>query len=429
MGIGLMLFCILQLFAVEIRAAEQYSLPDGLTLSGWLDTVHSLQLRSPHDKITSRARLRLEARADCPWLYAFSSFDAEKNWIIDGETGIDTQELWVEHISDRWDVRLGRQIIIWGQADGVQITDIISPPNLTESITRELDEIRMPVEAVRWRFLGSTLTTEIIAIPRFVAAVYPTAADNPWALTAHPAVQPAAHPTAHPAKVDTLTLPVDEPGNSLKNTELAARISAYLAGLDLAASVFHTWDDTPTSHRSWQIREGRPLLLVQPRHHRLTVFGLEFSRPWADVVFRGESAFYKGRYLAGDGSLKEQPQKKDLVKWLFGLDWTPGNDWSITAQVLGDWIPHHQPGLAARPATLMGTLNIAKKLLNQRLTLSTMLYLDGNEGEFYDRLKADYEVADGFHLSAGIDFFYGDGGQFGVYEENSQAWCKIKYSF
>ncbi len=100
---------VLMIFATQSVSAE---------VSGWLDTVHSVRTASPHDKITSRARLRLEARADLNWLYGFSSVDAEKNWIISEETGVDAQEFWVEHVADTWDIRMGRQIIIWGQADG-----------------------------------------------------------------------------------------------------------------------------------------------------------------------------------------------------------------------------------------------------------------------------------------------------------------------
>ena len=51
----------------------------------------------------------------------------KKNWEIAEETGFDLHEAWLEYAAEGWDMRLGRQTIIWGKADGVQITDIISP--------------------------------------------------------------------------------------------------------------------------------------------------------------------------------------------------------------------------------------------------------------------------------------------------------------
>ncbi len=413
---GFYCFVLLMILSLvqPISAEQKDVLPDWLAVSGWLDTVHSARTRSPHDRVTSRARLRLEAKIDIDWLYLFYSLDAEKNWIISKETGIDTQELWMEHVADTWDARIGRQIIIWGQADGVQITDMISPPDLTESITRDLDEIRMPVDAARFRVFGDTFTGELIFIPVFRAAVYPRG-DNPWAVS---------QKTSDQSNSTGVILPVDKPDTSLENMEIAFRFSGYFSGLDVAASVFYTWDDTPALHPSL---DGHTLV-ISPKHHRLTIFGLTFSRPWSDFVFRGEAAFYQGQYLASS-SPTGKPSARNLVKWLAGVDWTPGNNWTITAQVVGQSIFHHQPCLAAQKDSFLGTLNISKKLMNERLTISNMLYFDYDNSGLYDRIKADYEVSDGFHLSAGLDIFQGSDGQFKVYENNSQVWIKAKYNF
>ncbi len=407
--------------AQSVSAEQKDLFPDWLDVSGWLDTVHSVRTASPHDKITSRARLRLEARADMDWIYGFFSLDAEKNWVVSRETGVESHEFWMEHVSDTWDIRLGRQIIIWGQADGVQITDMISPPDLTESITRDLDEIRMPVDAVRFRVLGATLTGEVILIPVFRAAVYPEG-DNPWAISRGVKSQ------SDDAPGNVVLLPADTPDTSLEHMEIAARLSGYFSGLDAAVSVFYTWDDTPALHLGVDRDNYGQALVIIPKHHRLTIFGLTFSRPWSDFVFRGEAAFYRGQYLACSPPSRG-PLPGNLVKWLAGLDWTPGNDWTITAQVVGQSIFHHDSVFAARENSLLGTLNISRKLMNQRLTLSNMLYFDCDNKGLYDRIKADYEVSDGFHLSAGLDVFQGNKGQFKIYENNSQAWIKAKYNF
>ena len=37
---------------------------------------------------------------------------------------------------------LGKQQVVWGKADGVFITDIVSPLNLTEFLLPDFDEIR-----------------------------------------------------------------------------------------------------------------------------------------------------------------------------------------------------------------------------------------------------------------------------------------------
>jgi hypothetical protein len=227
--------------------------------------------------------MRLEVAADMGRLYGFASADAEKNWKIGSETGIKAHELWLEHADADWDIRVGRQIIIWGKADGVQVTDIICPPDYTESITRDLDEIRQPVEAAKLRLLGKSVNLELIWIPVFREAKMPEG-DNPWAITT------AAPPGVRIDEDDTW-----KPGISLQNSEFAVKASAYFSGLDIAASAFYNWDDMPARHRAVSRISGLPDIRFHPKYHRMAVFGLEFSRPWSDFVFRGEAAYYVGR--------------------------------------------------------------------------------------------------------------------------------------
>ncbi len=389
---------------------------DQFTLSGWLDAVQSIRLRSPHDSLTSRARLRLEMTADMDWLYGFVSADGEKNREIPSASGVELHEAWIEHVADNWDLRLGEQIIIWGRADGVQITDMISPPDYTESVSRDLDEIRMPVSAVKLRLLGEQMDTTLLWIPIFKAAVQPKG-DNPWAIT-----------PVLPKNIEISSIPADEPENSIANSEFAIKISSYLAGLDLAASIFHSWDDFPAMHRRIRTINGGTRIDFIPKHHRLTIFGLEGARPWSDYVFRFEAAWYKGRYYE-PASLFDQPEQKDAVKWLGGIDWSPGNDWTITAQLIGDHILGHDSLLAKKEHIYTSTLNITKKLRNQTLTLANMVYWQMDAGEVFNRCKITYDIHDAIALSSGIDLFAGDNGAFGRYKKNTQLWIKIKYSF
>ncbi|PIE63724.1 MAG: hypothetical protein CSA26_11555 [Desulfobacterales bacterium] len=403
--------------AVQARAfEEEEGWQDLFTFSGWLDAVQSARLRSPHDRLTSRARLRLELTADMGWLYGFVSADGEKNWQISSESGIDLHEAWVEYVGSNWDLRLGEQIIIWGRADGVQITDMISPPDYTESISRDLDEIRMPVSAARLRFLGEYFDTVLLWLPFFKAGIQPEG-DNPWAVT-----------PVFPEHIKVSSVSVDEPGDSLEDDEFAFKVSSYLSGLDLAASVFYTWDDFPAMHRKVSVTGNETRVEFAPRHHRLTIFGVEGARPWSDYVLRFEAAYYKGRYYE-PATLFSQPEKKDEVKWLGGIDWNPGNNWTVTTQLIGDHILGDASLLVRKKHQYTATLNISKKVMNQTLTLANMIYWQLDDGEIFDRFKITYDFNDAVTLFAGVDIFSGDDGVFGRYEENTQVWFKIKYSF
>jgi hypothetical protein len=127
--------------------------------------------------------------------------------------------------------------------------------------------------------------------------------------------------------------------------------------------------------------------------------------------------------------MDRDPLPRDSLKWLLGLDWTPGDDWSISTQIVNEKIFGYESHLNAEENDALVTLNISKKILNQMLTLSNMMYYDVNNGEFYNRSKVEYELADGFFASAVLDIFSGNDGKFGVYKDNSQAWFRLKYNF
>lgn len=408
---------ILAMSVSKAMAEPAQDWTDRIEITGWAEAIHSAAVDSPHEPVTSRARLRLNMEADLGPIFAKVSGDAEKNLEIESETGVRLHEAWMEYVGSSWDVRLGRQVIIWGKADGVQITDVICPPDYTESITRDLDEIRMPVDAAKLRFLGENLDTEFIWIPFFRSAEL-AGNDSPWEVK-----------TVLPASVSMTKNSTDKPDAALENGEFALRLSSYQSGFDISASAFYTWDDFATSHRTVSTVGSTTFVTVSPEHHRMGVVGLDFSRPWSDFVFRFETACYLGRYFETK-SLAVDPIKKNSVKWLAGVDWTPGDDWSIIAQYTGEDIIDYNPILSSNHHDRTVTLNISKDLLRDTLTLSSMLYYNCNDQDSFLRAKADYEYSDGLHFIAGLDLFNGKGaGSYGRYDDNSQLWFKTKYSF
>ena len=123
------------------------------------------------------------------------------------------------------------------------------------------------MDALRFRLLRGSVDAEAIWIPVFRPAKLPESG-TPWAVERTPG----------PVRVDVAD--TDEPGSGLENSEIALKISAYLPGVDVAASVFHTRDDFPAMHRDLVRDGGETRLRVRPRHHCLTVYGLEFSSIW-----------------------------------------------------------------------------------------------------------------------------------------------------
>ena len=384
---------------------------------GFVDTYHAVRLRDPYDYLSSRTRLRLEMWITGGDASLFSSMNAMHNNVITSNTGIELREAYMDYQAEKWDLRVGRQIIIWGKADGLAITDIISPKDYTEFLARDFDDIRLPVDALRGRLLFDRANIEFLWLPVFKPAILPPSG-TPWIFQ-----------RSFPDKVRTEFDDPIEPDLSLKNSELAGKVSFYLSGIDFAISAFYTWDDLPAAHRTTTSEDDSTLVHYHPEHHRLTFVGAEFSMPRGDFVLRGESAFYKGRYFEPEDVCSEKMFKRNVLNWMIGLDWTPGSDWMLIAQFADDFILDYDQVIKDDKHTMLATLHISKKLFRQTLELSTMSYFGINEKDYFVRTNIDYALTDELHLLLGCDLFFGDEGMMGQYDDNDEVWMKAKYSF
>ncbi|MFW5684660.1 MAG: DUF1302 family protein [Spirochaetota bacterium] len=64
----------------------------------------------------------------------------------DPEVGL--REAYLDYYTDFVDLRVGKQIVIWGRADGLAITDIVSPKDLSDFLIPDFRELRLGVIAV-----------------------------------------------------------------------------------------------------------------------------------------------------------------------------------------------------------------------------------------------------------------------------------------
>lgn len=383
-----------------------------LEFNGFIDTYHAVRLKGQHEFNASRTRFRGEIFFQIEDASFFSSFNATSNNVLEDESGIELREAFMEYVASKWDVRVGRQIITWGKADGMQITDIICPGDYTEFITRDFDDIRIPIESVKFRWLPGFADFEMIWIPFFKASVLPSG-NNPWKISQE-----------YNTDNEIVFEQTIEPEKNLENSEIAGKISFYLPGIDFAFSGFYTWDDLPTIHE----QTVNDTTYLQPEYHRLNYLGLEMNKPIGDFVVRCEAAFYQNKFFR-NFSTADKTDKKNLLKAMLGLDWYPGNDWNFSFQFANDLILKYDEDLETDENNSVATLNISKKILRQTLGFSNMLYYGFNEKDIYDQIAIDYAVTDELHLFCGADIFAGDDGYFGSYEDNTQLWVKVKYGF
>ncbi len=359
--------------ALPLHAQEDLD----ISVKGFVDTYHALRTEAPGDWMSSRTRVRGEFRLEKDNGGAFVSANLIYNALLKDKSGFQLREAYAYWGNNHWDLRAGKQIITWGVADGLRVTDLISPMDYSEFLAQDYDDIRVPVGALRLRFLQDSWNLEAVAVPVPEYFVLPTDPANPWSVGQLP--------------------PEVKPEAKVKNMEYGTRFSCFLGGVDFSLMALRTWSKMPE------------LLVDHIGYHRLTVIGGDVSVPVGNLVLRGE--------IADNMDDHGHHQGNGLV----GVDWYPGGDWNVSAQ--------YNQTFGDGEHTNLATLRVSKALLNNSLTLSTFAYADVRDGGVFNRLSADWGATDQLHFLLGYDYFYADKGMFLMYAKNSEVWMKLKYSF
>lgn len=369
-------------------AQDEDSLSVGV--KGFVDTYHALRTDAPNDWMSSRSRVRGEVTIERNHIGAFISANLVHNAILKDRSGFQLREAYAYYSNNHWDVRVGRQIITWGVADALRLTDIISPMDYTEFLAQDYDDIRIPEGGLRLRYSHEKWSLEAIAIPVNAYFELPTDEENPWSVG--------------PIAIDS------EPKHRLYNMEYGGRLSFFLSGIDFSLSALHTWNKQPALYNGLG------------EYRRMTMLGADVSIPIGQFVVRGEAAEYLDEAQSGTGS--GQVPRASSTNILAAIDWYPGSDWTLSAQYA-----HKYVALGEHRNTGLATFRISKELFHNTLALQSFAYIDVTNGGIYNRFSADYALNDQLHAIVGYDFFHADNGMFNVYRHNSELWLKAKYSF
>ena len=394
-------------FALSAHAQEDEL---SLQLNGFVDSYHALQLGSPYKVMSSRTRLRLEIRANYGEASLFSSVNLAYNSLIKEQSGAFLREAYFDYAGKYLEVKAGRQIVTWGVADGLRITDLISPMDYTEFMANDYDDIRVPVNAINLKYPGESFSAELVFVPVPEYFVMPSGEDNPWSM-----------PVPEGVSMDLS----GTPEKHIKNSEVGTRLRFFLENLDFSLTALRTFNKSPVTIADYDPETKS--VVIQGIYKPMYVLGGDFSIPVSEFVVRGEMAGYFGEPIALNDSRRYRLRK--TFNALLGLDWYAGDNWTFMVQYMHKVIMDYRKELGMEQNTSMVTARISKEVLNNTLKLSVYGMYDIDNVSFYIRPAADYLLNDQITLSLGADILGGRRGTFKTYEDNTQIWVKGKYFF
>lgn len=320
-------------------------------------------------------------------------------------------------------VRLGRQMVVWGRADGLNPTDNLSPRDFT-LLAPEDGDLRHGNEALRLETAAPLGSASLLIFARANSHTIP--------LEALPGVR-YQREKRHNGGQWALRWEISGAGAS-ENGE---------GGIDGSVSYFNGWDPTPDLVPAGLSASGLDVAL---RNNRLRVLGADMSMVRHGVVWRAEAALTHTDSTGATDYTHKKPQF-----WVVG-----GAEWSLPqsttlglqgtflhVQDFGDpnqlavgplrelaWRQLATSGQSGRNQT--GVLwRLARRLNNDTVTLETNgVAVWGGAGNVSGLLRARAEVAldDHWQLLVGGDRYFGDRhSSFGQLRLNSAFYLQLRY--
>jgi hypothetical protein len=148
-------------------------------INGLYQNYNAFQTIPDYELLAGRNRLRLKLNKslDLGGLYAES--DLIHRYTESDHIEIQLREIYLDWYFDNLDLRIGKQTIIWGRADGGFITDILSPVDLREFLTQSISDLRFGITAINAiRYFGAN-SLQLIVSPTFQKDLLP-AQESPW---------------------------------------------------------------------------------------------------------------------------------------------------------------------------------------------------------------------------------------------------------
>lgn len=321
---------------------------------------------------------------------------------------LELREAYLDITHHNWFFRVGKQQVVWGEADGLQVLDRINPSNLREFILVDIEDRKIPLWMINAeRYIGNS-TLQLLWIPDQSYNELPRAGFYQFST---PGFSQQFGVIAEPQR----------PRRLIKDSDIGLRLSGFSQGWDWSMNALYAYHDSPVIERvsDQQSRSD---------YRRSLLIGVSASNAFGKVTLRTELG-YQSRVFALQrvaDEIVDVAQTPEL-SGVLGLDYQYNSNTLFSAQLFANW--RTKQGIQDGTSSTLSLL-ARREYLNDTLKLEALLLhgLDDDDGLL--QLSLNYDLSSQLSLQAGVDLFYGTQvGVFGQFADRDRVSTSLTWSF
>lgn len=333
----------------------------------------------------------------------------------DQRWGFALRENYLDIGAGDWDIRLGRQHVIWGEMVGLFFADVVSAKDMREFLLPEFDQLRIPQWAARASYHKNDNNLDLLWIP------VPTF-DNIG--------KPGADFYPYPLPVLANYLGEAIPARKLNNGNYGVRFSRLTNGWDMSGFYYHSVDASQTFYRIGVPAKATAPFVFQARHDKIDQFGGTVSKDLGATILKGELVYTDGRkYNVTRLTQTDGLVKQNTLDYALGLDFNWDTDTRLNLQAFQRVYFEHDPGII--PGRLeSGVSAYINSKLGRNIEAQALMVHSLNRRDWVLRPRVTWGFQKNWRVVLGADIFSGpQNGLLGRFDNNDRIYTELRYSF
>ncbi|MGL1933254.1 MAG: hypothetical protein OCC45_16080 [Desulfotalea sp.] len=305
-------------------------------------------------------------------------------------------------ISSYVDLKLGRQIVVWGRSDNFRVTDVLNPLDNRDPGLVDFENLRLPLMMAKTDIFLGNWNLDLILI-------------NEHRYNQNPPYGHFLYP------YDVSSPPEEIPAYTIENSEIAVELTGIFNGWDISfygASLFN--DEVTVSPIAPQVLE----------HHKITMVGASVSVAQGNMLYIAELAHFRGLRFMSD--YDKEYHRSDM---LIGAEYSGFSDTIISIDYVIRNLHDYDSILDISPENPQSSeqsigCRITSNFMQDKLQLTTLVIINGEWGEegAMQRFTARYDIADNWSVTGGVLFFQ-TGNEKILTDDTGRVFLELRYDF
>jgi len=402
----------------ELSQSEDFI--EGLTGKITEQVAYALYADAPHNNISSVKstlfldyehkfesgwKVKANARAYYDALYSLrgtSKFTAQELKELRSE--VELFDAYIEgSVTENFDVKVGRQVVVWGRSDTLRVTDILNPLDNRRPGMVDIEDLRLPVTMAKFDyFFGDwRITPMAILEQRF-------SKNPPFGSVFNPSPLPAP------------------PNEKYDDVTYALSVGAEFTSWDVNFYAARVRND------EGQLVLGTPNQSeTRIKHDKINMLGTAINVLNGSWLFKTELAYFDGLKYFSTG--EEEFSRTDV---LLGFEYNGIADTLISYDIVSRNFSAFNPRLNSEVIPLrkndyQHAFRVSSDFINATVTVNYLISLYGeklDEGGF-QRAWVKYDLLDAVNINVGVVDYIGGSTLFDLVEDNDMIFADIAYSF